>query len=459
MLLTISLLRPPADDLGYLLHKHPGRAQTFDLSFGKAHVFYPEVSDNRCTAALLLDVDPVELVRGGGRSLKQYVNDRPYVCSSFLSTAISRVFGTALGGRCKERPEAAASALPFEVNLSVVPCRGGDDLILRLFEPLGYEIHTTQHPLDATFPEWGTSSYFTVTLTGTVRLSDLLSHLYVLVPVLDRDKHYWVSDDEVDKLIRHGEGWLASHPEQRAIVYRYLKYRPTLARDALARLVDESEDPDAEAEAKDEEEQIVEKSLRLHDQRIGAVLSVLKQAGAKRVVDLGCGGGRLLRELVPDPAFTEVVGVDVSVRSLEYAQRSLNLDRYAPSVRDRVRLLHGSLMYRDERIRDFDAAAVVEVIEHFDPPRLRAFEDVVFGAAKPSTVVITTPNVEYNVRFEGLPAGELRHRDHRFEWTREEFRTWAHRVADEHAYTVRFLPIGAEDAEVGPPSQMAVFAR
>jgi 3' terminal RNA ribose 2'-O-methyltransferase Hen1 len=279
----------------------------------------------------------------------------------------------------------------------------------------------------------------------------------VLVPVLDRDKHYWISDDEVDKLIRHGEGWLSAHPEQKAIVHRYLKYRPTLTREALARLVDESDDPEAEKEAKDHEEQVVEESLRLHDQRIGAVLSVLKQSGAKRVVDLGCGGGRLLRELVPDPAFTEVVGVDVSVRALEYAQRSLRLDRYAPSVRDRVQLLHGSLMYRDDRLKGFDAAAVVEVIEHFDPPRLRAFEDVVFGSAQPTSVIVTTPNFEYNVRFEGLPAGSLRHRDHRFEWTREELHGWAHGVADRHGYEVRFIPIGPEDPEVGPPSQMAVF--
>jgi 3' terminal RNA ribose 2'-O-methyltransferase Hen1 len=223
--------------------------------------------------------------------------------------------------------------------------------------------------------------------------------------------------------------------------------------------VDETEDPDAEAETKDHEEELVEQTLRLHDQRIGAVLSVLKQSGAKRVVDLGCGGGRLLRELVPDSSFTEVVGVDVSVRALEYAQRKLNLDRYAPSVRDRVRLLHGSLMYRDERLSGFDAAAVVEVIEHFDPPRLRAFEDVVFGAAKPGSVIVTTPNVEYNVRFEGLPAGTLRHRDHRFEWTRDEFRSWSHTITDRYGYRVRFLPIGPDDPEVGPPSQMAVFER
>jgi 3' terminal RNA ribose 2'-O-methyltransferase Hen1 len=458
MLLTVTLARPPATDLGYLLHKHPGRCQTFELSFGSAHVFYPEATDDRCTAALVLDVDPVGLVRGRGRNLHQYVNDRPYVCSSFLSVAIARVYGTALSGRCAQRPEVAAAALPLEATLSVLPCRAGEDLIRRVFEPLGYRLHVRHHPLDASFTDWGQSPYFTVTLSANVRLSDLLAHLYVLVPVLDRDKHYWVGPDEIDKLVARGAGWLEGHPERETIVYRYLKYRPALAREALARLV-EDRDPDAEAAERDAEEDAVEEPMRLHEQRIGAVLAVLRQSGARRVVDLGCGEGRLLRELVKDPNFTQITGVDVSVRSLERASDRLHLDRMPPTQRERVRLLHGSLTYADERIAGYDAAACIEVIEHLDPGRLDAFERVVFAEARPGTVVVTTPNVEYNVRFDGLPAGHLRHRDHRFEWTRDEFASWSGRIADAHGYRTRFLPVGPEDPEVGPPTQMAVFER
>jgi 3' terminal RNA ribose 2'-O-methyltransferase Hen1 len=464
MLLTLSTTHKPATDLGYLLHKNPARRQTFDLSYGKAHVFYPEAGEDRCTAALLLDVDPIGLVRGRkgpsgeGWALEQYVNDRPYVASSFMSVAISQVFGSALGGRSKERPELAETPLPLQARIAVLPCRGGEAFLRMLFEPLGYTVTARRHPLDEKFPEWGESRYHTVELEGTVRLTDLLSHLYVLMPVLDDDKHYWVGDDEVEKLLRHGEGWLASHPAREEIASRYLAHQRHLTRAALARLADEDNpDPESAEASHAREEEVVEKPLNLNDQRLGAVLAVLRSAGARRVLDLGCGEGNLLREMLKDRSFEHVVGLDVSVRALEHASRKLKLDRLAPAVRERVTLIHGALTYRDKRLAGFDAAAVVEVIEHLDPSRLAAFERVLFEFAHPKTVVVTTPNVEYNVKFEGLPAGKLRHRDHRFEWTREEFAGWCRRVSERFGYQARFLPVGAEDPLVGPPSQMGVF--
>ena len=194
--------------LGYLLHKHPGRAQTFPMGFGQAHVFYPEVGAARCTAALLLDVDPVGLVRGKAFS-EQYVNDRPYVASSFLSVAIAKVFRTAMTGRCKDRPELADTPIPLTAHIPVLPCRGGETFLRSLFEPLGYEVTAQSIPLDETFPNWQDSEYVAATLKSTVRLADLLNHLYVLIPVLDNEKHYWIGNEEVEKLLRHGEGWLA----------------------------------------------------------------------------------------------------------------------------------------------------------------------------------------------------------------------------------------------------------
>src|SRR5437016_8007840 len=131
----------PATDLGFLLHKNPARIQSFDLSFGRAHVFYPEADAERCTAALLLDVDPIGLVRRAGEAaLAQYVSDRPYVASSFLSVAIGQVYGSALAGRSRERPELAERSLPLQARLAVLPCRGGEALLRRLFEPLGYAV-------------------------------------------------------------------------------------------------------------------------------------------------------------------------------------------------------------------------------------------------------------------------------------------------------------------------------
>jgi 3' terminal RNA ribose 2'-O-methyltransferase Hen1 len=205
-------------------------------------------------------------------------------------------------------------------------------------------------------------------LAGEMRLADLLNHLYVLLPVLDDDKHYWVDEAEIEKLLRLLE--------------------------------------------------------------------------------------RLIRE-----DYELIVGADVSVRALEQAARRAQARQHHDAPRQRITLLHSALTYRDRRLAGFDAAALVEVIEHLDPARLAACEQNVFGSARQGTVVVTTPNVEYNVRWETLPAGQLRHPDHRFEWSRAEFAAWAHGVCERHGYTVRYLPVGPEDAEVGPPTQMAVFSR
>jgi 3' terminal RNA ribose 2'-O-methyltransferase Hen1 len=464
MLLTITYEQPPATDLGYLLHKNPARAQSFELPFGKAHVFYPSADDATCTAALLLDVDPVRLVRGRrgssgeGHALEQYVNDRPYVASSFMSVAIGQVFGTVMSGRSQSRQELVDASLLLKARISVLPCRSGEDLLRRLFEPLGYEISVQGHILDEKFPEWGESRVFTVELRGNVRLRDLLTHLYVLIPVLDDDKHYWVGEDEVEKLLRRGTGWLPAHPERQLITDRYLKHQRHLARAALARLAEEDQpDPDITEEVHDLEEEVVEEKISLNQQRLGAVLSALKATGAHRVLDLGCGEGRLLKLLLDEKSFAEIVGVDVSYRVLEIARDRLRLDRLPPRQAERIKLVQGSLTYRDARLSGYDAAAVVEVIEHLDPPRLAAFERVLFEFARPGTVVMTTPNAEYNVMWESLPVGKFRHRDHRFEWTRAEFQLWATGVAERFGYSVRFLPVGPEDPVAGSPTQMGVF--
>ena len=279
--------------------------------------------------------------------------------------------------------------------------------------------------------------------------------------MLDDEKHYWVGDDEVEKLLRRGAGWLAAHPERDLIAARYLKHKRTLTSEALARLAEAhplAADGDEEGAA-DEGEGAIERPISLNEQRLGAVVAAIRASGARRVLDLGCGKGRLLVALLKGTDAAEIAGMDVSHRALERARERLRLDRLPPRQADRVRLFQGSLGYRDARLAGYDAAAVVEVIEHLDPPRLAAFERVLFEFARPGTVVVTTPNVEYNPKWEGLPAGASRHRDHRFEWSRAEFRGWAERVATRFDYGVRFLPVGPEDPLVGPPTQMAVFVQ
>ncbi|GAB5519745.1 MAG: 3' terminal RNA ribose 2'-O-methyltransferase Hen1 [Rhodothermales bacterium] len=454
MLLTITTTHTPATDLGYLLHKHPAKHQAFAQPFGQAHIFYPEATPERCTAALMLDVDPVGLVRGRkARMAGQYVNDRPYAASSLLSVAMADVYRSALNGRCKDRLELVDMPIPLEVTVAAVVSHGGEASLRRLFEPLGYAVEVTTQPLDTAFPEWGESPYLTLMLRATCRLADLLTHLYVLLPALDGDKHYWVGDAEVEKLLRRGEGWLEDHPEQAWITHRYLKRNRSLVRQALAQLAPE-EEPTAtdESEAKDP---AAERPMRLHDQRLEAVMKVVAEQQPKRVLDLGCGEGKLLRMLLRESQAEEIVGMDVAHRTLE----RLYLDRLPEWQRDRIRLIHGSLLYRDARLSGFDLAAVVEVIEHLDPPRLAAFERTVFAYARPHSVVVTTPNREYNALFPSLPARRVRHPDHRFEWTRDEFRTWATTLAEHHGYTVTFAPIGPVDATHGAPTQMAVFTQ
>ncbi|WP_030982402.1 MULTISPECIES: 3' terminal RNA ribose 2'-O-methyltransferase Hen1 [unclassified Streptomyces] len=463
----------PATDLGYLLHKHPDKAQAFSTSYGTAHVFYPEADAERCTAALLLETDTLALVRRGkGRggapdaALAQYVNDRPYAASSLLAVALSNVFSSALRGVCTARPERAAAPLPLRIEVPALPARGGAELVRRLFAPLGWSVTADPVPLDTAFPEWGDSRYVRLVLESErLTLAEALRHLYVLLPVLDDAKHYWVSADEVDKLLRAGEGWLAGHPEQQLITNRYLSRRWSLARQARERLelVRLAEADDSEVEDIDnavaEETEAEEKPTPLAEQRRAAILSALHASGAARVLDLGCGQGQLVQALLKDTRFTEIVGVDVSVRALTIAARRLKLDRMGERQAARVKLVQGSLAYTDNRLKGYDAAVLSEVIEHLDLPRLPALEYSVFGHARPRTVVVTTPNVEYNVRWESLPAGHVRHGDHRFEWTREEFRAWATTVAGRHGYDVEFLPVGPDDPEVGPPTQMALFHR
>jgi 3' terminal RNA ribose 2'-O-methyltransferase Hen1 len=462
VLLTISTTAQPATDLGYLLHKHPERVQSFKSSVGVAHVFYPEATEERCTVALLLEIDAVGLARGrrhGSQSfsLAQYVNDRPYAASSFLSVAMGRVFRTAMTGRCEARPDLAGAPLPLEIRVASLSSTGGEALIREMFEPLGWAVTARNEPLDPDIPRWGNSRYFDTTLTATMPLDQALSHLAVLMPCLDGGKHYWVDDDEVDKLVRTGGSWLAHHPHRDTIVRRSLAHQRDLVLSAVGRL---AESDDTAAEALDNAVGSAATPLKsLAQQRIEAVLVALGSVGAHRVVDMGCGEGALLRRLLQDPTYTEVVGADVSSRALDIATRRLGLDRMPDSQRARLRLLQSSLMYGDQRLTGFDAMVLQEVVEHIDASRLPSLERNVFAVARPGAVVVTTPNREFNARYEKLAAGSMRHTDHRFEWNRAELSEWATGVADRHGYRVEIRPVGEVDASLGPATQLALFVR
>jgi len=460
MLLTISTTYQPATDLGFLLMKNPDNVHAVNLPFGTVTLFFPEASAERCTAAVTLELDVVELVRGKGKIEDQYVSDRPYAASSLLSVAMGRLLNTAMGGRSKHRQELADHPIPLEATITPLPARGGPDLLVRMFEPLGYQVEATPIALDPTHPEWGNSPYVSLSLKGEVRLAALLTHLFVLIPVLDNQKHYYIGKDEVEKLLRKGEGWLETHPERELIVRRYLGGFKSLVRDATVQLDErvEAEEPEEHA-ARDAHEEALETPIRLNDQRMTYVASWVRDLGATSVVDLGCGEGRLLRELLKLQGLQKITGVEVAPRVLAGASDRLKLDFMPDIKRRRIELLQGSLVYRDDRLMGYDAAAMVEVIEHMDAERLPAFEQALFGRARPKAAIVTTPNREFNALFEGMKPDAMRHPDHRFEWTRAEFRHWAESVALAHGYSVRFDGIGIEDSTHGHPTQVGIFNR
>lgn len=461
MYLEITTTHQPATDLGYLLGKHPDRVQHKDLSFGRAHIFFPEATPDRCSVVLMLEIDAIALARSRTKqysesfALGQYVNDRPYAASSFMATAISKVFGSALNGNCSARPELVGEALPISVRIAALPARGGAATIRQFFEPLGYTVTTQAQVLDTNFPSWGESVYFETTLTHTLPLQTLLRHLYILIPALDNKKHYYVGTEEVDKLINKAQSWLEGHPAMRQITRRYLKHRSSLAMQAIEQL--SSKEDQEENQPARELEDTLENRISLHDQRHQEVIAILQEQVAETVLDLGCSSGKLLKKLMKVSQFKKITGLDVSYRALEIAQRRLHWDTMTPRAKERIELLHGALTYRDQRLEGYDAAVAVEVIEHLDENRLQAFEQAVFRYARPRIVIITTPNVEYNVLFENMEPGTFRHSDHRFEWTRKEFEDWAMKISATYSYQVNISGIGPEDEQHGCPSQMAVF--
>ena len=452
MILTISTTRNPATALSWLLHKRPDKVQSFPMPQGNAYVFYPEISDEKTTVALLLDIDTVGLVRKKDNSsfaLEQYVNDRPYAANSYLSTALARVFSSALNGICKERPELTDTLFPLEITIPAL--YGGEKLIRQLFEPLGYTVDILPRQLDDKFPEWGESPYSHTKLTITARLCDALRHLFILIPALDNKKHYWIGEDEIQKLIDKGEGWLAAHPARELIAGRYLRLRSF--KDTALELLSNEEDEKDEGEEEDD----TGDSTPLWRERLEMVTALLLERGAESVIDLGCGDGKYIQRFLREGQFKKITGMDVSLRSLRLASGHLNIDELYGAKKERVTLFQGSLMYRDKRIAGYDAAIAVEVMEHIDPDRLKAFEEAVFKDAASKTVIITTPNKEYNALYSWLNGKGLRYSDHRFEMSRSEFKGWAEDICGQYGYSVSFEQIGASDSILGAPTQLALF--
>lgn len=485
-MLNITTTVRPATDLGYLLGKHPDRLQSFPQTYGQAHVFYPVASAERCTATLLLEIDPLAITRRASGAnpnapfLQQYVNDRPYTANSHLAVAIASVFGSALNGNCSERPELAETPIPLEVEVPAIRCPHGEVLIPRFFEPLGYRLQVDSPLMDPRLPHLGPSRHHALTLSSEhLTLAQVLRHLYVLLPAMDNQKHYWIDRNEVDKLVRHSQDWLSGHPEAEVITRRYLGQRPHLTLRAMNALNTEPDldqpapserepappavpatDPQAESlPSADRPDQPA--ALNLQQQRINDVFEILKSAAPSSVIDVGCGEGELAKLLVQQTKIPRITALDVSQRQLEIAARRLRSQSVIQAPFQRLNLIHASATYRDPRTAGHQAAVAMEIVEHIDPDKLAAFTELLLEPSDLTLVVVTTPNREFNRVYNHRHQrnDRLRHWDHRFEWDQPQFQAWAGHAAAAHGYSVDFRPVGAAHPQYGPPTQMAVFTR
>lgn len=466
MLLTITTTHQPATDMGYLLGKHPNRCQTFDFPWAKAHVFYPEASHERCTIALAVELLTHKLNpnnRGTAHSRQEhFVNDRAYAATSHLALVINQLFSQAYASQNKDKPELSNTPLPLEVWLPTVPRGRHPDTASQLFEPLGYTVAAKPLPLDQKKPDSGYSRHIDLTLSHTITMAEMLRHLYVLLPTMDGGKHHYIEQDDVEKLMRFGEGWLSTHPKRDMIVNSSMNEKRSFANKVVAMLDEQNqaqEQPDENSPQEtrhERQEAHVERGIGLNKMRRDAVLKAVKDSSPNSVIDLGCGEGTLTLALLQENPSFRVTAMDVSTRAMSTLERRAG--RLTPAQKDRLKTFHGSLSYRDRRLADHDTAVAMEVVEHIDEEKLSSFEDTVLAGARPKTLIVTTPNREYNAVF-GMEPGTRRHRDHRFEWDRQEFKKWANDSAAAHGYSVAILPIGPVDPSMGPPSQMAVFTR
>ncbi len=422
----------PATELGFLLHKHPDRVQTFPTSQGRATVFYPEAGSSACRAVLHVDGAGARVPRDSAR----YVNDVAHAAGSRLVVAIGKVFGDALAGRCKHKPDLVDHRWSMTLTIPSVPLRARATPA-DLFGPLGWAVEV--EPQELRPSEWGDSDYATVTLRGLFTVRDALRHVAILVPVLADDQHYFVHEPEIEKLDRLGADWLADHPLREAIVGGYLKGIRPLVDGALGRLSGDDPSPHPTPRSPLRES--------LAQQRIERVVELVRSSGARSVLDVGCGEGRLLTALAADPGLV-LAGVDVSMAALGRAETAL------ARVRG-VELWQSSLVYADARCRGYDAAILMEVIEHVDLDRLPRAAHTVFDGMAPRVVIVTTPNREYNAHY-GI---DVRHPDHRFEFTRGDFTRWCDSVAVEYRYDVEIGGIGDPHPDHGTPTQFAVFTR
>lgn len=441
MLMTITCKGSDAQDLSWLLHKRPDRFQAFNLPYGTAYVFFPEYSDNKCIVTLLLDVESSGLndICKAKDGEFQYVNPRQYLSGSLLSGAITKVFASAIKGVCEEKPELVDKVFNYEMEITSFSCRLNPDYIEKLFLPLGYEIDFTKP--SGQYSEIA-QQFGNLKLIARTTLQKLLSQLFILLPVFDRQLHFWIGESQLEKFIRHSTGWLENHPEKSFIINEYfwpaseLKYRVLEYFNAI---------PSAD-----------EKAPGLNALRQEEIINSLIRHDATSILDLGCGNGSLLELLAQEKRFSKIAGMDIAARNIDEARKKL----CSPGRRlcEAEYVFVGSLTYKDKRISNYDALVLSEVIEHFELERMVLVMKNIFEHAKPRLFIMTTPNKAYNIEYL-LKYDEIRHPDHRHEFNEEEFTSFCQKFASQYNYELEMSSIGEKLPELGAPTLMGIFKK
>lgn len=451
MLLTLRVTGPHAADLQVLLDKSPDKLHSTSLPLGVVHVFFPEASPDAATVALLVNVDAVAWSSNESPAGFALAN------AATLSAAIAHVFSMALAARSPARPDLVTAMLPIEVRLSSFAVSRGTDDARALFAPLGYDVEVTEDALVESSTTQEHLVRHSVRLTKLAPLYEVLSHMYVLGPIVDDHAADPVLTAEREALLLHAEGAARGHPLAERITQAYAMRRTSETSAAVERLlVADSLGAPTNADA-------TNVPTLLDDARIDAIVYELREVAAQSVVDLGCGDGKLLARLVREKALTRIVGLDVSYRLLDAASARMKLDRRGTKKSERLELLHGSLFYADSRLRGFDAAVLADVLQHVAADRLGDIEHVVFHDAQPKTIIVMmngsgvwgagsrrlpeAPNAQ--------PAREQSAPTDPHAWSTNQFDAWASGVSERCGYRVRLLSIGSSHL----PTRMAVFSR
>ncbi|MCK1992095.1 3' terminal RNA ribose 2'-O-methyltransferase Hen1 [Peribacillus muralis] len=445
MQLTINASGNNVKAISYLLSKNPNNLYERKHKGHVVRLFYSTFTETEMEATIFVTPDPIELVKNTANSydITHYINDREFAVSSIFCSLIRSALGTALNGQPKEEhAEWVNHPFSFQFDFGPVVSTLSDNQLRELFEPIGYEVSITRPDIQYSFDMKDRSSTRTVSLKGLKTLQEGLRHLFVLIPVIDNYKHYYIDEKEIDKLERYGEGWLDDHPMRDFIYRQSLRFKEVYS-------IVENKKPEMKKDDK-------ESKVRLNDLRYEKIFDTVSQMHPSSVVDFGSGEGKLSVRLGFIEGVKEILAVEPSQSATLKA-----LGRF-DKVKDKEKFvipkpLWGSLFYYDEELKNKDVIILCEVIEHIDEHRLPKVMDTILQDYQPRALILTTPNREYNEVYDMEDA--LRHNDHRFEWTRAEFQQWCTARNHDDSYDLRFEGIGEEHVTQGCPTQMCVFER